>query len=259
MKHIQKRFFLQEKGQLSEESNKQFRSIDFGKTIIDEQLLKEEKDSLVHMQTESGDIIRGFIHKIDGKHCILPMPDPTLVYFHSAQTYLKAIKENRKVLILKLEIGEVLNEPAIHEIYNFYSLTSGFVIFLFTAIESFLNQIIPDDFVYKNVQTRKTELFDKKQIQENIDFSTKVKKVLKEATGKDFFQKSTPMNQQIWNLKKFRDDIVHTKQEDSSLKYNGLIKTSLAFNYESSLNAVAQFMNHYKKDFIVECNCGMDL
>ena len=63
----------------------------------------------------------------------------------------------------------------------------------------------------------------------------------------------------IWNLKEFRDDIIHTKQEDNNmLRYEGLIKKSLNFKYDKALISVASFMNFYKKDYIVECNCGGD-
>ena len=91
-----------------------------------------------------------------------------------------------------------------------------------------------------------------------LDFKTKIKDVLPMITGKDFFSKSTPANQLIWNLKDFRDEIIHTKANENPLKYEKLIKTSLNFKYEKTLMATATFMNFYKTDFILECDCGQD-
>jgi hypothetical protein len=62
----------------------------------------------------------------------------------------------------------------------------------------------------------------------------------------------------IWNLKEFRDQIIHTKPDDNPLMYDSLIKMSLNFKYDETLEAVATFMNYYRPDYIVECNCGLD-
>ncbi|MBI2270134.1 MAG: hypothetical protein HYU69_07215 [Bacteroidetes bacterium] len=142
--------------------------------------------------------------------------------------------------------------------YNYYGLTSGFVIYLFTSIESFINQLIPDNYSFKKEQSKKTEIFNKSQIQEHLDFKTKITEVLPDVTKKNFFQKSTSSNQRIWNLKNFRDDIVHTKHEDNPLRYEKLIKTALNFDYNKTLESVAAFMNFYRKDYIIECGCGVD-
>ena len=65
--------------------------------------------------------------------------------------------------------------------------------------------------------------------------------------------------QHIWNLKEFRNDIIHTKpKKDAVLWYDNLIKKSLNFKYLETLNAVAKFMNFYKTDYIIECDCGKD-
>lgn len=72
------------------------------------------------------------------------------------------------------------------------------------------------------------------------------------------FRNNTPTNALIWQLKEFRDSIIHTKEESNPLKYDSLIKKSLNFKYEKTLVAVAKFMNHYKPDYILECECGAD-
>lgn len=220
--------------------------------------LKNRTGSIAYIKTVDDIVVGGFIHNVMGKRYIFPVPDPTLIYFNNAQLNIAAITKHKEELIKKVDIEDALSEPALNEIYNFYGVTSGFVIFLFTSIESFVNQLIPNDFEYRNKQKRKTEIFNKEQIQENIDFRTKLKSVLPQATNKDFFKHQTPTNDRIWKLKEFRDDIVHTKPDENPLKYDHLIKTSLNFKYEETLEAVAKFMNHYKPDYIVECDCGMD-
>ncbi len=257
MKHIKRRFFLQTTSDQVNFDNPNFENLNIEKGITQEQL-SERKDSIAYVETTDGIVIGGFVHKVDGKNYMFPVPDPTLIYFNNAQLNVKAISEQKKILLKKLDVTVALNSPAIHDIYNYYGLTSGFIIFLFTAIESFINQMIPDDFIYEDKQNRKTEIYNKAQIQEFLDFKTKITKVLKETTGKNFFINQTPTNQSIWKLKEFRDDIIHTKQDENPLKYNNIIKNSLSFNYGKTLLAVAKFMNYYKKDYIIECDCGKD-
>lgn len=223
-----------------------------------EKELSKRRGTVAYVQTEDDIVYAGFVHNIKGKDYVFPVPDPTLIYFNNAQLSLASIAENKNKLIEKLDFREKLSEPALNEIYNFYGVTSGFVIFLFTAIESFINHIIPEDFEYKNILKNKTEVYTKQQIQENIDFKSKLTKVLPQATGNNFFLKSTPTNERLWKLKEFRDDIIHTKPGQSELKYDNLIKDSLKFKYEETLGAVAKFMNFYKPDYIVECDCGLD-
>lgn len=257
MKHIKKRFLLQAEPNEITLDEKNFEIVDITPELPNS-ILSAKKNQLVHVQTETGHVYGGFVHQIEGKNLVIPIPDPTLIYFNNAQQSIRQIKELRKQLIGKIDYTKSYTEPALNEIYHYFGVTSGFIIFLFTSIESFINQQIPDEYVFKKVLAKKSELFDKKQILEYMDFNTKLKEVLKEVTGKDFFKKSTPANQIIFNLKAFRDDIVHTKSNQSPLQYDYLIKESLNFKYEKALSAVADFMNHYKPEYIVECDCGAD-
>lgn len=172
----------------------------------------------------------------------------------------KLVENEKAKLIDKLDFEKLKNEDVMNEIFSFFGFSSQFVIFLFTAIESFVNQIIPIDFVYKKELKNKTEVYDSMQIQRGLSFDEKLKEVLPKCTNKNFFDKQTPTNQHIENLKKFRDEIVHTKKDtkSSSLFYDTLVSKSFNFKYEETIYAVQKFMNHYKPNYIVECKCGED-
>ncbi|WP_052592629.1 hypothetical protein [Aureispira sp. CCB-QB1] len=259
MKHIKKRFLLQmDSKAFFKENEANTKVLNLGENLPKE-ISRKRDEIITFLKTTEDIVIAGCLHRFQGKNLILPIPDPTLIYFHSAQSYIKGIKEARKKLIEKINFSTFLNETAINEIYDYYGKTSGFTIFLFTSIESFINQMLPDNYIYKVSSKKRTELYNKQQIQVSLDFKTKISKVLEDITGKNFFKNSTSANSMIWNLKEFRDDIIHTKQEDNNmLRYEGLIKKSLNFKYDKALISVASFMNFYKKDYIVECNCGGD-
>lgn len=257
MKHIKRKFYFQKKKGEDNFEKSDLEWFDSVKDVKDD-LLKKNKGNVAFLELDDDLLVGGIIDKIDGKHLILPIPDPTLVYFNNAQLSLTKIEQSRKTLLKELNGMKEGAKPPIHEIYDFYGVATGFIIYLFTSIESFLNSMIDDDYIYKDIQQKKTIHYNKRQIQENIDFKTKITTILPQKTGVNYFRKSTPSNQLIWKLKDFRDNIIHTKQEDHILRYKDLAKQSFTFKYRETLYAVAQFMNYNKNNYIVECDCGMD-
>ena len=254
MKHIKKKFLVEFESNKFDPKDPRVEIIKLDKNFSEKQL-SQKKGNITWIQTDLNKAYAGFVHKVEGKNIVLPIPDPTLIYFNYAQTYIQIIKDCKKDLLKKLDFEQPVTETGLGEIYSYFGVTSGFVIFLFTAIESFINSIIPEDFIFKIKLPKKTEFYDNRQIQEVIDFKTKLTEVLPAATGKNFFQNSTTASQIIWNLKEFRDEIIHTKPDGDILKYDKLIKKSLTFKYEKSLEAVATFVNYYSPNYIVECDC----
>ncbi len=256
MKHIKKRFLFEKQTTPDQTIEDEFLHTFSINDQFDESILSKHKDQMIYFGTESNKLIGGFCHKVSGKNYVVPIPDPTLIYFHSAQIGLTRIEDEKNKLIQKLEIKSGLSEAVIFELYNYFTLTSGFVIYLFTAIESFINKSIPKDYIFNRKLNNRTELYNLSQIQEHIDFKTKITTILTEITGKDFFKKQDA--HRIWNLKEFRDQIVHTKKGETEIAYDSLVKRTLNFKYRDTLKTTADFMNYYEKDYIVECGCGKD-
>lgn len=59
-------------------------------------------------------------------------------------------------------------------------------------------------------------------------------------------------------MKELRDEIVHPKSEKNMTSQEILMKRLLKFDYEKTIEAVANFINFYQPDFISECKCGVD-
>lgn len=261
MKHIERRYLLQNKTENTVESSTKSKIEFIPVEKIDFEVLKSKrKGNIIFIESENNYIYPIIYQKSKPKDFFIPMPDPTLIYFNNAQMAYKLVENEKAKLIDKLDFEKLKNEDVRNEVFSFFGLSSQFVIFLFTSIESFVNQIIPIDFIYKKEMTNKTEVYDSMQIQKSLSFDEKLKKVLPKCTNKNFFDKQTPTNQHIENLKKFRDEIVHTKKDtkNSILFYDALVSKSFNFKYEETIYAVQKFMNHYKSDYIVECKCGED-
>lgn len=216
------------------------------------------KDTTPFLTTEDNQFIKAFFFEFNKQIHIIPEPDPILVYFHAA--YLNYIQINgKKNEVFSKLTGEKLSEIMINELYAFFGITSSFIILLFTAIEALMNRCIPKDYTYKRVTNKKTELFTKKQIEKYIPFDEKIKRVLTDATKKDFSSQHPIKDIHISNLKEFRNMIVHTKEAEGESTYDYVFKKALNFNYEETLNVVKDFCNFYTQDdFITECNCELN-
>lgn len=258
MKHIKKKYLFQEKADTFKskvESLPSFQNVD----RRDSKTLKNSKNHFALIKTTDDFFLSGFIHNHNGKHTVVPIPDLTLVYFdHSYQMNLVR-KEKENDLFKKLNSKEDVTEDVSNELYHYYGHASNCIISLFTSLESFVNSLIPDNGKFERILKNKTEIFTKTQIQENINFTDKLKFVLPYFfNDKNFFKKQTPTNQLIISLKELRDEVVHTKSEKSFELQEKLFKKILKFKYDKSIEAVAKFMNYYKSDYITECDCGKD-
>lgn len=259
MKHIKRKFlfhdFLQ-KTDLSEING--FESVD-PKTITQEELKSVEKVTNTILHTDSGEKVFCFIHNNKGKRTLIPVPDFALVNYNWAYMMNIQRKEHQVELLKNLEDLATATETSNTFAYNFQGCASMCIIGLFTSIECYVNDIIPENFNYVVSQTKKTEIFNKEQIQRNIPFMEKLTKVLPKAfSGKSFFQNRTPTNAHIYKLKELRDDIVHIKSDRTGQNNIDILKRLLGFQYDETFQAVFKLFNFYKEGFIEECPCNKD-
>jgi hypothetical protein len=219
MKHIQKKYgFLQK-------STEAINAIGTKFDKNNKESLKLAKKSDIYITTDKGYTIKSFLYQNGNKSLIIPIPDLSLVYFDSAYHLNRLRKNQEELLFKKLEpVGEEMGENSINEIYRYYGFASSCSISLSTSMESFINHIIPDDKTYEKILKNKTEIYNKQQIQRDLNFDEKLRKVLPYFFQKDYFIKQTTNTQLIFNLKELRDEIVHPKNRDKSRKTRSISK-----------------------------------
>jgi len=250
LKHIKKKFLF-ERDSLPVKKGAETQNVD----RKDSQTLKKVKNNTVpFIKTTEGKYIWGTHYNHKGKQLIIPLPDLTLAYYDFAYQGNKIRQEYEKKMFDKLNSTDEITEDVSNELYHYFGFASSCLIGMFTCIESFMNQILPANFVYVKKSERKTELFDKEQIQRSMSFDEKFKKILPELFNKkyDLSKSEIPV------LKKLRDDIVHTKSKNDFTLQEDLIKKVLNFKYEECLIEIRSFINFYQNNYIEECDCGKD-
>lgn len=256
MKHIKRKFLFDDFLQ-KVDFPQRFEHVDLDK--IDQKFLKKNaKDNVAILTTDKGEKVFSFIYNNSGRHCMIPVPDFTLVNYNFAYILNVRRKEHKKNLVQNLADLSTPNEVSNTYAYEYQGCASTCIICLFTAIECFVNDIIPENFKYEITTEKKTEIYNKKQIQISIPLMEKLTKVLPAALDKNFFAKQTPTNAHIYNLKDLRNDIVHTKSDKTGQNHIDILKRLLNFKYEETFAATFKLFNFYKDNFIEECPCNDD-
>jgi hypothetical protein len=258
MKHIKKKYLLYIKGENSEQ-NSDFDSLFHNVEDLNNNFLKEKsKSNNLLLKFREDEFIFAFIYNHNGTYVNIPLPDYTLIYFDNAYNLNIQRRNQQKLLLTKLTNIKTLSDGISHELYMFYGTASAVVINLFTALESFANSILPTDKNYIDNKSNRTEIYNVLQIQESISFWDKLKYVLPQLLNANYFKDQTPNTQHITNLKELRDDIIHTKSDNTYDTQIKLLTRILKFKYDETFVAVSHFMNFYKKGYIEECKCGND-
>lgn len=253
MKHIKKKYLFE----------KQLKSFDIEKSpnyingeINKDKLKKVSKSHNIILNTSEHGALLAFIYNDNGHHITMPLPDFTLVHFDFSYRQNIERKISKTELLSKLKDVKNFNEMNSEVLYKFYGYSSSCIINLFTSIECYINHLLPENKVYSEKKNNRTEIYNKTQIQENIPFWDKLKKVLPQFyDNKNFFSKPTPTNNHITKLKDLRDKIIHTKSDDTGELQIELFKQILNFKYDDTFNAVTKFMNFYEENYLEECPC----
>lgn len=256
MKHAKRKFLFEIKKSNIPTGGKE---IELKEIIGDsaQEILNRHKDHIVLLQTED-QLIKGYIQKCDSKYYTFPIPDLTLIYFSAAQRSYQISKGWKKEMLAKLDCKEFPASPPIHEIYDYFGAIFSVVTTLFTALESFINQLVPRDYKKEIVRSKCIEVYNYEQILKHLDFKTKVKTVIPEVTKRNYFLHPNPSNQLIWNLKEFRDELIHTKPDADPFVFKQIYTKALNFNYPKYIEAVAQYFNYHKPNYIEVCDCGAE-
>jgi hypothetical protein len=176
-------------------------------------------------------------------------PDPIQIYFASAYNYFLSAEDYKSQFSIKF------NNVPNSLIYPFIQNKFSSIILLHTALEAFINSVIPDSITYskevKENNAKLTKELTKEQI-ERLGFSEKYKDVIKKVSRIDFFQTNQKAYDIILEFTNLRNDIVHLKTISEGNKnhyfkvYNEAIHCDLNKYFES----VKEYMNCFKANYI---------
>jgi len=257
MKHIKRKAVMQVK--LDKEALREIAPEPMDPSILSSLKYKDVKKLNSFQIMENGDVIFSFFYNDNGNAFAIPIANPVLIYFNQAQSLLRHIHEKKIELLNTFREKEYLTELEMKSFYEFFGMTSNFVVMLTTAMEALVNQKLDKDLKYeKEEQNKYLKIYNYDQVVRWLSFEEKVTKVLNKQMSKDFAN-AYPLRQcHLNNLKDLRDQIVHTKDSSTFHEYINLYKKSLNFKFTECIEAVKDFINFYHQDLVEPCDCGVD-
>jgi hypothetical protein len=204
------------------------------------------------LQTEDNKLIAGFVFTNNKKVIVVPEPEPSILYFTSAENNIDEILKLQSEILDSKIMGEF--EKIKNKFFSFFQLSTNLIINLFASIEAFNNSQIPKEYTFKE----KRRTYDRNKIQRFIKFDVKVKKILPEIFDKSFAIEHSNKFEVLMKMKDMRDNVIHTKNYSEGFldSYRGIYRSYLSFDFEMAFNYTKDYMNFYKTDWIENCDCG---
>lgn len=260
MKHLKKKFILYIKA--GEELASVLDNAPANSEVKPREILQSMDGNYAIVYTDDNELLQTFKYEENNELFLIPEYNPITIYFDTARYNMRQLRDARpEVFTNSAQFGHGIR--AVNgNFYQYFALASSYSLFLFTALEAFINKMIPPNYEYRRkIQDKKTELFDKDQIQRNIDFIEKIKFVIPQIKKANFITQYSHKYDQILKLKQLRDEIAHTKTyngKNAPNYYEKLFATTLSFDYETTLHYVKDYINFYEPSLIEECDCGRE-
>jgi len=148
-----------------------------------------------------------------------------------------------------------IEENGTHDCYNHYvKFRASSIIMLVSAIEAYLNHIIPNDFTYKTIRKAKNVEFTKADIESSkISFREKLVDVIPVWLNDDTFWTNNVIGKEnILELYENRKNIIHlkTNSQDDFERYFTVIDKMLDLDILSAINSIIKFMNLTTTNFV---------
>lgn len=148
-----------------------------------------------------------------------------------------------------------IEENGTHECYNHYiKYRASSIVMIVSAIEAFLNHVIPNDFVYQTIKKNKPVKFNKEEIESTkISFKEKLTYVIPQWLGDNsFWSVNLAEKENILELYENRKNLIHLKSnsQDDFERYFSVIDKMLDLDILTSINSTITFMNLTNKNFI---------
>lgn len=179
-------------------------------------------------------------------------PNPIQLYFdlafkgfHRSENLLKniTIKPNHETHITFIE-EELFNE--------FLSSKISTIIFLHSTLESFINNYIPDDYIFTIEKKGVYKDLNKEQILREVSIKDKFQKILPDISGLDLKQDHKKIYDDILSLISIRNELIHLKIKklENNLHYHGEVENIINLKLGGYLNSVQNLLSLIKPNFL---------
>lgn len=211
----------------------------------------------VSVNLNTGEVVKTIYVESKGVKYSAPFPNPVHLFVSQAVEHYEASQAIKIEEFPKL-VNEVDKEHSylkvdLHEtsdaLNSYIQHRSGCIITLITAIESFLNHITPNQFIF----IKGNKNLSKEDIQRWMSLKDKLWKLIPQLKrNKDFWKGNESIAQTIIELYNHRNNIIHLKTttDPQFQQYLNSIEKMLQFDLNNAIKSTIDFMNLVQPGFI---------
>lgn len=141
---------------------------------------------------------------------IFPEPSASALFLSQAHRAYKEALESYSLVKRSFEEASLLDA---HVLYDYLERMSIAVVFGYSAVEAFTNELIPEDAQHETIRRGVVRLYGKEDIERYLSLDEKLDKVLPTITHKRSPRGSTTWQKYI-ELRRLRDRLIHLKGKD---------------------------------------------
>lgn len=226
-------------------------SKDFAQEYLKSKKLADEYEMDL-MLIMGNEIIYGFDYLYNESKIIIPEINPVLIFYSNAIMSYSKLNQFKKTLLENSPSVDKLQTNLDPKLFgNYFQLAANSIINLQAAIENFINNSIPDNYI---ILSNNNKEIKRPNIHDKIDFG------IVKLKGKNFQENNEEEYLLVKELIDLRNDIIHLKpiKEDTNTKYKKLFRRVIDFDFKSGILAIKTFINFYEPNLIEECPCGKE-
>jgi len=241
----------------------------FNRDIVSNSVKKSDSKGLsnqlvmiTEFKTGERRVIKARPVKYQNKFFVTAFPNPVHLFLSVAiehYNHSEKIKETNFFKCGKKYGDDIylldIEENGTHDCYNHYiKYRASSIIMLVSALEAYLNHIIPNDFVYGTIRKDRNIGFNKADIESpKISFREKLTDVIPQWLNDNlFWTNNTFEKESILELYENRKNIIHlkTNSQDDFERYFTVIDKMLDLDISTSINSTIKFMNLATTNFV---------
>lgn len=192
---------------------------------MDQNIKKGDKRIEKLLSSDNEHLQRGFtLYKTkfkDGElqHVMTPFPNMTALYLNISDSARdKSIEIFNNVLVPSLQLkGSTLEFGAENSDSFTFDLWENIIVsivFSYSAVESLVNNLIPNSVILFTKKNGKVKLASKDRIEKNTKLSEKIKSILPRIFEFEFKTDELPFWKDFTDLEKYRNNFIHFKSDE---------------------------------------------
>jgi len=164
-----------------------------------------------------GDVVKKYIPVSFKKGTLgFGLPNPTAIFLNSSNLLYEEAKDKFETLPITKKKRLKQNIDNEKELFDYFEHMMGSIVLAYTAIDTFTNEYIPEDYSFENVDNSNNNSHKQILTKEDIIWLPLDKRILDILP--EIFKTSFSKRKKIWSeykkLKSLRDKIIHMRSKD---------------------------------------------